>query len=58
MKTIKRKIFYFLRKHYKIYTIAILIAGIAIGCMYEGQGDTGERYFNVLGHTFYMGWVQ
>lgn len=55
MKTIKRKIFYFLRKHYKIYTILILFLGIFLGLLYEGRGDLGEYIFSFGKHTVYIG---
>lgn len=56
MKRLKRKIFLFFRKHYKIYTLFILLLGIALGCTYDGQDD-GMYYFNILGHTFFIGAV-
>ena len=56
MRKLKRKINLFFRKHYKIYTILILAVGIALGCTYEGV-DEGTHYFNILGHTFYLGFV-
>ena len=55
MKTIKRKIFYFFRKHYKIYTILILALGIALGCTYDGRGDLGEFYFKNGNQLYYIG---
>lgn len=42
----------------KIYCLVCLIFGIALGCMYEGKGDDYTHYFNVFGHTFYVGWIQ
>ena len=47
IKKIKRIIFLFFRKHYKIYTLLILIMGIAIGCGYDGRGDLGEIYYKI-----------
>lgn len=58
MKRLKRKIFLFFRKHYKIYTLLILLIGIAIGCTYDGKDETGTYYFNVLGNRFYIGVMQ
>lgn len=58
MKTIKRKIFYFFRKHYKIYTWLVLILGIALGCTYDGRGDLGELYFKVFDKMFYIGFME
>ena len=34
----------------------MLAIGIALGCTYDGQDD-GLYYFNVLGHTFFIGAV-
>lgn len=56
MKKIRQKLYLFFRKHYKIYTLLVLILGIAIGCTYEGV-DEGTHYFNILGHTVYLGFV-
>lgn len=57
-KRIRKFITWFYLNHSKLYTLIVLLLGISLGCMYEGRGDTGEHYFNVLGHTFYMGWIQ
>ena len=56
-KRIKRFFTWFYLNHSKIYTILILLIGIVLGCMYEGQ-DEFTHYFNVFGHTFFMGWIQ
>lgn len=55
MKKIKRKIFYFFRKHYKIYTMLIMLVGIALGCAYDGRGDLGEFYFKLGDRMYYVG---
>ena len=55
MKKIKRRIFYFFRKHYKIYTLLIIIMGIAIGCGYDGRGDLGEIYYKIGNQLYYIG---
>lgn len=55
MKKIKRRIFYIFRKHYKIYTLLVLILGIALGCTYDGRGDLGEFYFKIGGQLYYIG---
>jgi hypothetical protein len=57
MKKLKRKINLFFRKHYKIYTILILALGIALGCTYDGRGEDNTHYFNIMGHTFYFGFI-
>ena len=58
MKTIKRKIFYFFRKHYKIYTMLILLAGIALGCAYDGRDEIGSFYFKIGDKLYYVGAMQ
>lgn len=55
MKKIKRRLFLFFRKHYKLYTILILSFGIFLGLLYEGQGDLGEYIFSFGKHTVYIG---
>ena len=54
---LKRFCTWFYLRHAKLYTLLILIIGIALGCMYEGKDDF-THYFNVFGHTFFMGWIQ
>ena len=55
MKKIKRRIFLFFRKHYKIYTLAILAIGIALGCTYDGKNLEGTHFFKVREKVFYIG---
>lgn len=57
MRKLKRKINLFFRKHYKIYTLLILALGIALGCTYEGRGEDNTHYFNIMGHTVYLGLI-
>jgi hypothetical protein len=52
MQKIKRRIFYLFRKHYKIYTLLILIMGIVIGCGYEGKDNADCHYYHAFGNTF------
>lgn len=58
MKKIKRRIFYFFRKHYKIYTILILFLGIALGCAYDGRDEIGSFYFKIGNQVYYVGALQ
>ena len=50
------------RKHVKLlmvlYTLLVLMAGITLGCMYDGRGDLGEFYFKINGKLYYIGAMQ
>lgn len=58
MKRLKRKIFLFFRKHYKIYTLLILLLGIALGCAYDGRDEIGSFYFKIGSQVYYVGALQ
>ena len=55
MNKLKRKLFLFFRKHYKIYTLLVLALGIALGCTYDGRGNYGEFYFKIGNQLYYVG---
>ena len=58
LKTLLRKILQsFYIKHSTIDTILILIIGITLGCLYDGQGEDGTHYFHIFGHTLYLGFI-
>lgn len=57
-KTIKKCTTWIYLKHSKIYTFLVLLLGIILGCMYDGQGEDGTHYFHALGHTLYMGFIK
>lgn len=55
MKKIKRRIFLFFRKHYKVYTILTVAFGIFLGLLYEGRGEIGEYIFSLNDYVVYIG---
>lgn len=58
MKKNKRRIFYFFRKHYKVYTLLVLILGVALGCAYDGRDEVGSFYFKIGSQVYYVGALQ
>lgn len=56
-KYMKKLSSWFYLKHSKMYTILILILGIVLGCMYEGKAEDNTHYFNIFGHTLYVGFI-
>lgn len=56
-KAIKKIAWRFYAYHHILYTILILCIGVAIGCMYDGQGEDGTHYFHIFGHTIYIGFI-
>lgn len=58
MKKVKQKLFLFFRKHYKLYSYALLIIGIALGCAYDGRDEIGSFYFKIGSQVYYVGALQ
>lgn len=58
MNKLKRKLFLFFRKHYKIYTMLVLALGIALGCAYDGRNEVGAFYFKIGSQVYYVGALQ
>lgn len=56
-KSVKNFLTWFYVKHSTIYTILILLLGIILGCLYDGQGEDGTHYFHIFGHTIYIGFI-